>query len=447
MVVLLLAEDRRRRGRPSAEQLAQQALGAAVGLGDRRVVGLVLDGELDGAEVGEGEIAGPPGEVDRLLEQRRVAGRQRRTRTGIVRRTRSGGDRRVRRPVFFNPLDPDYLADPYPHLAELREARPGPREPAGHLGAVPVRRRVRPPAQPHHLGRGRQHHGGLNEMRGAMFADLLEEFGGRRAGPGRPGHPQPRPARPHPHPQAGVQGVHRPPGRAAPAARPGSGRRRPRPGRRRRDLGRGRGAGLPPALPGDQRAAGHARGRPGRDPGLVPRHHQDPRPDRRRGGHAGRLRGQRRDDRPTSTRSSPWKREHPADDVLTGLVQAEEDGDTLSADELRDQIVLLFIAGHETTVNLIGNGMQALLRHPDQMARWRDDPGLDATAVDELPALRRAGAAVPAHRHERARARRADHRPGHPGHDAPGRRPTGTRPSGARPPTSSTSAGPTPAST
>ena len=70
--------------------------------------------------------------------------------------------------------------------------------------------------------------------------------------------------------------------------------------------------------------------------------------------------------------------------MLTGLVQAEEDGDTLSADELRDQIVLLFIAGHETTVNLIGNGMQALLANPDQMERWREDPSLDATAVDEL---------------------------------------------------------------
>ena len=80
----------------------------------------------------------------------------------------------------------------------------------------------------------------------------------------------------------------------------------------------------------------------------------------------------------------PWKRAHPADDVLTGLVQAEEDGDVLSAAELRDQIVLLYIAGHETTVNLIGNGMQALLRHPDQLRRWAEDPALDATAVDEL---------------------------------------------------------------
>ncbi|MCB1002679.1 MAG: cytochrome P450, partial [Acidimicrobiales bacterium] len=79
-----------------------------------------------------------------------------------------------------------------------------------------------------------------------------------------------------------------------------------------------------------------------------------------------------------------WKRAHPADDLLTALIRAEEDGDRLTPEELRDQVVLLFIAGHETTVNLIGNGTLALLRHPDQLTRWRDDPALDANAVDEL---------------------------------------------------------------
>lgn len=79
-----------------------------------------------------------------------------------------------------------------------------------------------------------------------------------------------------------------------------------------------------------------------------------------------------------------WKRDQPADDLLTALIRAEEDGDRLSPAELRDQVVLLFIAGHETTVNLIGNGTLGLLRHRGQLERWRDDPSLDANAVDEL---------------------------------------------------------------
>jgi cytochrome P450 len=79
-----------------------------------------------------------------------------------------------------------------------------------------------------------------------------------------------------------------------------------------------------------------------------------------------------------------WKRAHPADDLLSALIRAEEDGDVLSDTELLDQVMLLYIAGHETTVNLIGNGTWALLQHRDQLEVWRDDPGLDATAVDEL---------------------------------------------------------------
>ena len=79
-----------------------------------------------------------------------------------------------------------------------------------------------------------------------------------------------------------------------------------------------------------------------------------------------------------------WKRAHPADDLLSALIAAEDAGDRLSPDELLDQVVLLYIAGHETTVNLIGNGTQALLTHRSQLERWRDDPALDANAVDEL---------------------------------------------------------------
>jgi cytochrome P450 len=79
-----------------------------------------------------------------------------------------------------------------------------------------------------------------------------------------------------------------------------------------------------------------------------------------------------------------WKRGHPADDLLTALLEAEADGDRLSPEELLDQVILLYIAGHETTVNLIGNGTYALLRNRAQLERWRDDPSLDANAVDEL---------------------------------------------------------------
>jgi cytochrome P450 len=79
-----------------------------------------------------------------------------------------------------------------------------------------------------------------------------------------------------------------------------------------------------------------------------------------------------------------WKRDHPADDLLTGLLAAEDEGDRLSEEELLDQVLLLYVAGHETTVNLIGNATLALLGHSDQLARLRSDPELDGGAVEEL---------------------------------------------------------------
>ena len=63
-----------------------------------------------------------------------------------------------------------------------------------------------------------------------------------------------------------------------------------------------------------------------------------------------------------------WKRHNPDDRILTHLIEAEDGGDVLSDEELVSQVLLLFIAGHETTVNLIGNGTLALMRHPDQLA-------------------------------------------------------------------------------
>src|SRR5262249_9343367 len=79
-----------------------------------------------------------------------------------------------------------------------------------------------------------------------------------------------------------------------------------------------------------------------------------------------------------------WKRRNPAGDLLTALIHAEDDGDVLGDDELIAQTLLLYIAGHETTVNLIAGGALALLRHPGQLALLRSDPALAATAVEEL---------------------------------------------------------------
>jgi cytochrome P450 len=79
-----------------------------------------------------------------------------------------------------------------------------------------------------------------------------------------------------------------------------------------------------------------------------------------------------------------FRRREPGDDLLSGLVAAEEDGDRLSHEELLGTGLFVLIAGHETTVNLVGNGTLALLRSPDQLVRLRDDPSLDRHAVEEL---------------------------------------------------------------
>jgi cytochrome P450 len=79
-----------------------------------------------------------------------------------------------------------------------------------------------------------------------------------------------------------------------------------------------------------------------------------------------------------------WKRREPADDLLTGLIQVEEEGDRLDSDELLSMIGLLFVAGHETTVNLIGNGTHALLRHSDQLELARTGQVDDETMTEEL---------------------------------------------------------------
>jgi cytochrome P450 len=78
------------------------------------------------------------------------------------------------------------------------------------------------------------------------------------------------------------------------------------------------------------------------------------------------------------------RRKNPADDLITQLVQAEEAGDKLTNEELTANIILLFGAGHETTVNLIGNGLLALHRNPDQLALLKAKPELIGNAIEEF---------------------------------------------------------------
>src|SRR5256714_2382685 len=78
------------------------------------------------------------------------------------------------------------------------------------------------------------------------------------------------------------------------------------------------------------------------------------------------------------------QREHPREGLIHALLTAEIDGDRLSEEELIANTVVTMVGGQETTTNLIGNGLLTLLRHPDQLARLRDDPSIVEPAVEEL---------------------------------------------------------------
>jgi len=78
------------------------------------------------------------------------------------------------------------------------------------------------------------------------------------------------------------------------------------------------------------------------------------------------------------------RRAYPKDDLVTALVQAKDGSDQLSGDEVLAMIFLLLVAGHETTVNLIGSGSLALLEHPDQLEKLRSEPAVIKPAIEEL---------------------------------------------------------------
>jgi cytochrome P450 len=78
------------------------------------------------------------------------------------------------------------------------------------------------------------------------------------------------------------------------------------------------------------------------------------------------------------------RRKKPGEDLLTRLIQAEEEGDVLTQGELLSTCILLLVAGHETTVNLISGGVLVLMEHPHQLARVRDDPAVIRSAVEEM---------------------------------------------------------------
>ena len=173
----------------------------------------------------------------------------------------------------------------------------------------------------------------------------------------------------------------------------GARRRHPRPGRRAGLDGARRRARLPRAVPGHLRPARHADRARGRDPRLVAGADRGARADRRRGDDGGRRRRRRRCSASTSTRSSPTAAGTSATTCCRSCCVVEEAGDRLTPAELKSFVVLLYVAGHETTVNLIGNGAARPAAPSRRAAPLARRPGARRHGRRRAAALRRPGPA------------------------------------------------------
>ena len=330
--------------------------------------------------------------------------------TRTCRPTRNPTRRATRKPadaVMYNPFEPGFAEDPYPQYAAIRAD--------GRVHHNPLGLRV----LSHYddcfellrLGRHQRRRAQRHEHRGAAPARRP----GRAPGRAQPLDPEHRPARPHPAAPPGVERVHDPPGRAP--ARAGARRSSPScsttiaaetaPGEPVDLIARfafplpfvviSELLGMPDGDRDQLRAWSHEMTR-----SLEP--FADDAELRRIVAAADQMFAHVDD-------AIEWKRRNPADDLLSGMIAAEEDGDRLSPDELRDQVVLLYLAGHETTVNLIGNGTlrPAAPPRPARAARRRPRPRRQRRG--RAAALRQPRAGVAPHRHHRHRDRgRADRR-------------------------------------
>ena len=277
-------------------------------------------------------------------------------------------------PVSFNPLDPAVRRDPFATYARARREAPA----LVHSG-LPMR-----------LVSVFRYEDCQAILRDAQTWSSEFPLINEAAGPGGAAaaqHARQRSARAHAPARAREQGLH-----AAhdPAARAAHARDRERAARRRARAGRrrsGAGAELSAARDGDRRDHRHPAGDRAKfkrwsdeavaNLGLVFVGGFDP------------ERAQRQLRLFDAMREyfiplAEERKRHPREDLLTGLVQAEHEGSKLDFEEMLSMLVLLLVAGNETTTTLIGNATLELLAHPGELKRLRDDPGLLPSAIEEV---------------------------------------------------------------